>query len=48
MGLDIDYIAAKEAIEKLNKKLSDTSHGKREKLANEIILAVEKICKDNE
>lgn len=47
MGMDVDYIAAKEAIERLEKKLSDTPHGEREKIADEIILAVDKICKDN-
>lgn len=44
MGMDLDYLIAKQAIEKLEKKLSDTPHGKREKIAAEIILAVDKIC----
>tara|TARA_R100000544_G_C2208023_1_gene50368 strand:- start:689 stop:832 length:144 start_codon:yes stop_codon:yes gene_type:complete len=47
MGMDIDWIAANQAIEKLQKKLSDAPHGKREKIADEIILAVDKICKNN-
>lgn len=47
MGMDIDYIAAKQAIDRLEAKLGDIPHGKREKIADEIILAVDKICKNN-
>lgn len=43
MGLDVDYLAAKQAIEKLEKILSDQQHGKREKIADEIIEFVEKM-----
>ena len=41
MALDVDYIAAKQAIEKPEKILSDQPHGKREKIADEIIEFVE-------
>ena len=43
MGLDVDYLPAKQAIEKLEKILSDQQHGKREKIADEIIEFVEKM-----
>jgi hypothetical protein len=43
MGLDIDYLAAKQAIDELEKILSDTPHGKREKIADEIIEFVDKL-----
>ena len=36
MGLDIDYIAAKEAIEKLKRILSLLEHGEREGIADDI------------
>ena len=45
MGLDVDYIAAKQSIEKLEEKLSDIQHGERESIADDIILAVDKILK---
>ena len=44
MPLDVEYLAAKEAIEKLQKKLSKTPHGKRGKIADAIILSVDRIC----
>lgn len=47
MGMDIDFLAADQAIDKLKKKLSSIDHGKREKIADEIILAVDKICNEN-
>jgi len=37
MGLDVDYIAAKDAIEKIEKTVSDMPHGEREDIADEII-----------
>ena len=40
MGLDIDYIAGKEAIEQINKVLSSTPHGEREEIADKIIAFV--------
>jgi len=43
MGIDVDYLAAKQAIDELTEMLSNTPHGKREKLADDIIEAVEKI-----
>jgi hypothetical protein len=36
MGMDIDYIAGKQAIEKLEKLFSDQEHGEREEIADEI------------
>lgn len=45
MGLDIDYIAADQAIDELHELLSETPHGKREKIADEIIEFVEKMSK---
>lgn len=40
MRLDVDYIAAKQAIDELTKILSDTPHGQREEIADEIIKMV--------
>jgi hypothetical protein len=47
MGMDIDFIVANQAIDKLRNKLSNIDQGKREKITDEIILAVNKICKEN-
>ena len=41
--MDVDYIAGKQAIEKLEKLLSDQPHGEREKIADEIIEFAEKM-----
>lgn len=41
MPMDVDYIAAKFAIDELNKLLSNTPHGEREGIADEIIEFVE-------
>lgn len=43
MPLDVDYIAAKQAIEKLAKLLSDQKHGEREAIADDIIEFVDKM-----
>lgn len=43
MGLDIDYIAAHQAIEKIEKLLSNVKHGEREEIANKIIEFAEKL-----
>jgi hypothetical protein len=43
MGLDVDYIAAKDAIEELEKFLSNQPHGEREAIADDIILLVAKL-----
>ena len=43
MGMDIDYIAASQAIEELDKLLINQEHGEREAIANEIIDFVEKM-----
>ena len=45
MGLDVDFIFAKQKIDELTKLLSDKPHGKRQKLADEIIKNVDKIIK---
>ncbi len=45
MGLDVDYLAAKSAIGKINKLLSDQRHGRREKIADDIIDFAEKMKK---
>jgi len=37
MGMDVDYIAAKNAIEIIEKTVSDLPHGEREDIADEII-----------
>jgi len=43
MGLDVDFIVAKDSIEELKVLLSAQPHGKREKIADEIIDFVEKM-----
>lgn len=43
MGMDIDYIAGKQAIEELDELLSQQEHGEREAIADEIIYFVEKM-----
>jgi len=37
MGMDVDYIAGKQAIEELEKLFSDQEHGEREEIADEIV-----------
>lgn len=41
MPMDVDYIAAKDAIDELDELLSNMLHGEREGIANEIIEFVE-------
>jgi hypothetical protein len=43
MGLDVDYIAAKNAMDELKNIVSDMQHGEREEIADDIIEFVEKI-----
>ena len=43
MGLDVDYIAAKNAMDELKSIVSHTRHGEREEIADDIIEFVEKI-----
>jgi hypothetical protein len=43
MGMDVDYIAGKQAIEELEKLFSKQGHGEREEIADEIIEFVEKM-----
>lgn len=43
MGMDLDYIAGKQAIEDLEKLFDDQEHGEREEIADDIIEFVEKM-----
>ena len=43
MGLDVDYLAAKEAIEKIEDLLSNIPHGEREEIADDIIECANKL-----
>ena len=43
--MDVDYIAAKQSIEELERLLMDQPHGQREEIADDIIEAVEKLQK---
>jgi hypothetical protein len=45
MGMDVDYLVAKDAIEKIEKILLDVEHGERKSIANEIIKFSEKLEK---
>lgn len=45
MGIDVDYLAAKDAIELIDKTLMDVEHGEREDIADEIIEFSEKLEK---
>jgi len=48
MGMDLDYLAAKDSIEELEKMLLDTPHGEREEIADAIIDFVEHLRKEIE
>ena len=48
MGMDIDYIAAKDAIDKLESLLINQPHGEREEIADEILNFVQQIEKKYE
>ena len=41
--MDVDYIAGKQAIDELEKLLSDQEHGERKQIADDIIEFVEKM-----
>jgi len=43
MGMDLDYIAGKQAIEELEELFSAQGHGKRERMADEIIIFVDNL-----
>jgi hypothetical protein len=43
MGMDIDYIAGKQAIDELKELLSDLPHGEREEIADDLIEFAEKM-----
>lgn len=43
MGMDVDYVFGKDAIDELSKLLSSQKHGEREEIVDEIIEFVEKM-----
>lgn len=43
MGIDVDYLAGKEAIDDLDKLFKDQNHGERCDMADEIIEFVDKM-----
>lgn len=43
MGMDLDYLVAKQAIEELEEIVSDTPHGQRESIAKDISKFVEEM-----
>jgi hypothetical protein len=43
MGMDVDYIFGKQAIEELEKLFSHQNHGERGEIADDIIEFVEKM-----
>lgn len=45
MGMDVDFIVAKEAIEKIEEILFKMEHGEREAIADDIIEFSEKLEK---
>lgn len=45
MGMDVDYLVAIDSIKELEQILKKCEHGKREKIADEIVDFVEKIKK---
>ena len=45
MGMDVDYLVAKDAVELIDKLLSDWEHGERQEIADEIIEFSEKLEK---
>ena len=47
MGMDLDYLAARQALDKLEEILTNTDHGKRKKIADLIIKHVEQIEQEN-
>jgi len=48
MGMDVDMIVGRQAIERLEKLLLDQPHGEREDIADDIIEFVEKMKKKYE
>ena len=47
MGMDLDYIAAKQTLEQMEKLLANQPHGKREKIADDIEIFVDGKDLDN-
>ena len=43
MPMDVDYVVAKQAINELDKLLSNIPHGEREEITDEIVTFVEKM-----
>lgn len=48
MALDVDYIAASQAVASIEKTLSKVPHGEREAIADEIIAFAEQLKKKYE
>lgn len=44
MGLDVDYVFGKNAIENIEKLLSDTPHGERGEVVDDIMEFHDKMC----
>ena len=47
MGLDLDYLAGKEAIDKLEEKLSSIEHGERGQFSDKIIKVIDLLLDDS-
>lgn len=45
MGMDLDYLVIRQSLDKLEKIVRDKPHGKREKIADDIVAFVEEIKK---
>ena len=45
MGLDIDYVFAKKALENIESIVGDIDHGEREEIADDILKFEKAICK---
>jgi len=45
MGMDLDWVFAKDKIDELEKYLSDIPHGERQEAADEIIEMIDKYLK---
>lgn len=43
MGMDVDYVVGKDAIDKLEKLFKSMNHGEREEIADDIIEMVDKL-----
>jgi hypothetical protein len=48
MGMDIDYLVAKQSIEELETLLRSIEHGEREQISDDIVSMVDKLIKKYE